>query len=121
MNLLLQEKMCHLYSVYVNIHLDKYDVRTLKPKYERRDTESMFYEKQIDLYRSRSNSADYYAISLMNFVKNYEEQKGKLIERTNRTVVVAFLSGSSDPSSKYYHSYCKYMFINTQAMAWIVF
>ena len=31
MHLLLQEKMCHSNFVYVNLHLDKYDVRTLKP------------------------------------------------------------------------------------------
>ena len=75
MNLLLQEKMCHLYSVYVNIHLDKYDVRTLKPEDERRDTESISIENIFDLQGSRSNSAEKNAMSLMNFVKKYEERK----------------------------------------------
>ena len=45
----LQENMCHSDFVYVNIHLDKYDVRTLKPEYDRRDTEIIFYENIFDL------------------------------------------------------------------------
>ena len=98
MYFLLQEKMCHSVFVYVNLHLYKYDVRKLKPEYQRRDTESIIYENIFDLYVSRSNSAENNAMSLLNFVKKYEERKGTLIERKNRTVVVAFPSGSSDPS-----------------------
>ena len=44
-------------------------------------------------------------------MKNDEERQGKLIEQKNRTVVVAFTSRSNNPSSRYYHSYCKHMLI----------
>ena len=47
----------------------------------------------------------------MNLVKNYEERIDKLIEQTNRTVVFAFTSLRSDPSSWYYHLYYKHMLI----------
>ena len=98
MHLLLQEKMNHSDFVYVNLHLDKYDVRTLKPQYECRDTENILYENIFDLYQSRLDRTENNAMSLMNFAKKYEERKGKIIEQTKRTVVVAFPSWSSDPS-----------------------
>ena len=48
---------------------------------------------------------------LMNLVKNYEEWKGKITEQTKITIVVVFTYQSSDPISRYYHSYCKHMLI----------
>ena len=83
----------------------------LKSEEEHRDTESIFYEYIFALYTSHSNSADNKAISLMNFVKKYEERNGKIIERTKKTFVIAFPSRISDPSSQYYHYYCKNMLI----------
>ena len=61
----------HSDFVYVNLHLDKYDVRMLNPQDERRDTEIIFYDF-IYLYGSRSNSAENNVMYLMNFVKTYE-------------------------------------------------
>ena len=72
MYLLLQENMYHSYFVYVNLYLDNYDVRILKPQDERRDTESISYENIFDIYGSRSNSAENNAMSLTNFVNKYE-------------------------------------------------
>ena len=91
--------------------MDKYDVLTLNLEYERRDTEIIFYENIFDLFRSRSNSAENNAMSLMNLVKNYEEQEKKIIEQTNRTFLVTFLYRSNDPSYWYYYLYCKHMLI----------
>ena len=57
---------------YVNVHLEKYYVCTLKPEDESRDTESILYEDIFDLYGSRSDSAENNAMSLTNFVNKYE-------------------------------------------------
>ena len=118
MNLLLQEKIRHSYFVCVNLNLDKYYVCTFKPQDELRDTESIFYENIFDLWGSRLNSAENNAISLMHLVKNDEKRKGKILERTKRTVVVEFTSWSSDTNSRYYHLYCKYTLIKQKPWHW---
>ena len=41
--------MFHSDFVYVNIHLDKYDVRTFNSEDECRDTENVFYKNIFDL------------------------------------------------------------------------
>ena len=38
MHFLLQQKMCDSDFVYIKLHLDKYDIRTLYPEYDLRDT-----------------------------------------------------------------------------------
>ena len=91
--------------------MDNYDVRTLKTEDEVRDTEINFYKNVFDSYRSCTNTYDNNATFLMNFVKKYEERKGQLIELTRRTVVVAFTSQSSYPSSRFYNLYYKHMLI----------
>ena len=60
-------------------------------------------------------------MSLMNFVKKYEEPKGEIIEKTKRTVIVAFPYRISDPSSQYYHSYCNQILIKQKMWCGQVF
>ena len=83
---------------YVNPHLGKYDLRTFNPEDDCIDTESILYEKNGS-YRSHTKNAENNAVSLMNFVKKYEERKGKIIEQTKIAVIVAFPYLISDPRS----------------------
>ena len=81
----------HSDFVYVNLHLDKYDVRTFKPKDERRDKESIFYGESFDLYGSCSNSAENNTLYLMDFVKIMKNGKGNAFKKQRELLWLNFL------------------------------
>jgi len=121
MHLLLQEKLYNSDFVYVNVHLDKHDVRILKeseplpPQAIDNDENSpqssrAFYCNIFDLYAERSNEEDQ-NLSFLKFCRKYNVENGKLIIRSKRTVVLAFPSRSSNPTSKFYYQYCKYFLV----------
>ena len=109
MHSILQEDLYHTDFVYVNIHLDKYDVRVINNNSRSQQDSPAFYQNIFDVYANRDEVHNH--LSFLKFCQQFEAKKGELVKRTKRTVVITFPSLSSDSMSQFYHRYCKFFLI----------
>ena len=87
MHLLLNEAMYHSDFSYVNISLDKYQVRTLQRRQEQEDGPA-FHKNIFDHYATRDTTLN--DMSFLDFCKNFEIKQNVLQQRNRRTVVITF-------------------------------
>ena len=90
MHLLLSEDMYSSDFSYVNIHLDKYDVRKLRQQRGTNDNSEAFYKNLFDFYMERNDNEA--QLSFLQFCRKYQISRNgnNVIERRQRTVVITF-------------------------------
>ena len=113
---ILQQPMAFSYFCYVNVHLDKYNVRLVKPA-DIRLIEDASYKNIFNFYAERPH--DMMGNYFLSFCRAFSVSKdGELIVRNKQTVILMFKNLSSDPTSRSCHMFWKYILIKHRPWYW---